>query len=312
MPPIAFCHQLSPADARTWREALLAADPGLPIVEVADLDAESRAAVEVAIVANPDPAVLQQLPRLRWVQSLWAGVDSLVSRVPAAVPIVRMRDPQMAETMAEAVLAWTLYLHREMPHYRQQQTRAEWRQRPLRLPTERRVTILGMGDMGSAAARRLSQQGFPVRGYRRAGSGQSLVPCEVGDAGLDRLLPETDVLVLLLPLTADTRGLIDARRLALLPTGASLINFARGALVDDDALLAALDTGHLDHAVLDVFASEPLPAAHRYWQHPRVTVTPHVSAPTLQASAAPIAAAHLRRYLDHGEIPAAVDRRRGY
>ncbi|MCU0754455.1 MAG: glyoxylate/hydroxypyruvate reductase A [Xanthomonadales bacterium] len=312
MPPIAFCHQLPPAEARAWREALSAADPLLPIVEVAELSAAERAGVEVALVANPDPAVLSTLTGLCWVQSLWAGVDSLLPRVPASVPIVRMRDPQMIETMAEAVLTWTLYLHRELPHYRALQARAEWRPRPQPSAAERRVTILGLGDMGTAAARRLLAQGFPVRGQRRAPVGATLVPCEYGEAGLDRLLPQTDVLVLLLPLTADTRGLIDARRLAQLPAGARLINFARGALIDDDALLAALDAGHLDHAVLDVFATEPLPPVHPYWRHPRVTVTPHVSAPTPKSSAAPIAAANLRRYLEAGVIPAAVDRGRGY
>ncbi len=312
MPPIAFCHQLPPAEARAWREALSAADPALPIVEFAELSAAQRAGVEVALVANPDPATLNGLPGLRWVQSLWAGVDSLLPKVPAAIPIVRMRDPGMIETMAEAVLTWTLYLHRELPQYLAQQARAEWRQRPLRVASERRVTLLGLGDMGTAAARRLLQQGFPVRGYRRAPAGATLVPCVYGETGLDALLAETDVLVLLLPLTDATRGLIDARRLAQLPAGASLINFARGALIDDTALLATLDTGHLDHAVLDVFAHEPLPPKHPYWHHPRVTVTPHVSAPTPKASAAPIAAANLRRYLDTGEIPAAVDRGRGY
>jgi glyoxylate/hydroxypyruvate reductase A len=312
MPPIAFCQQLPPADARAWLAALTAAAPELPIVEAAELSAAERARVEVAVVANPDPAVLSTLPGLRWVQSLWAGVDSLLPRVPVSVPIVRMRDPQMIETMAEAVLTWTLYLHRELPQYLAQQARAEWRQRPLCPAAERRVTILGLGDMGTAAARRLVQQGFPVRGHRRAPAGASVVPCEHDEAGLDALLPQTDVLVLLLPLTDATRGLIDARRLAQLPAGASLINFARGALIDDDALLAALDAGHLDHAVLDVFATEPLPPEHPYWRHPRVTVTPHVSAPTPKSSAAPIAAANLRRYLETGEIPAAVDRARGY
>lgn len=312
MLPIAFCHQLPPAEARAWREALSAADSRLPIVDVAELSAEQRARVEVALVANPDPAVLASLSGLRWVQSLWAGVDSLLPKVPATIPIARMRDPQMIETMAEAVLTWTLYLHRELPQYLAQQVRGEWQQRPLRPATERRVTILGLGDMGTAAARRLQQQGFPVRGYRRAATGTGLVPCEHGEAGLAALLPDTDVLVLLLPLTDDTRGLIDGGRLAQLPAGASLINFARGALIDDDALLAALDAGYLEHAVLDVFATEPLPPGHPYWRHPRVTVTPHVSAPTPKSSAAPIAAANLRRYLETGEIPAAVDRVRGY
>lgn len=312
MSVIAFCHQLPPAEARAWLEALRAADPTLDIVEGQALDARARAAVEVAVVANPDPVALRGLPGLRWIQSLWAGVDRLLDQVPAELPVVRMRDPQMADTMAEAVLTWTLYLHREIPHYLAQQRDRQWLQRPWRLAAERRVGVLGMGDMGMAAALRLREQGFRVRGYRRDRQPDGPIPCESGEAGLDRLLAESDLLVLLLPLTPETRGLIDRRRLARLPAGAGLINFSRGALIDEVALREVLDDGHLSHAVLDVFPAEPLPASSDWWSHPRVTVTPHVSAPTHKGSAAPIAAANLRAYVDRGVIPVAVDRRRGY
>lgn len=312
MSTVAFCHRLPAGEAGAWGEALRAVDPALDLVDAQALSASARARVEVAVVANPDPEVLRGLPGLRWVQSLWAGVDGLLGQLPAALPIVRMRDPQMIESMAEAVLTWTLFLHRELPQYRAQQGRAVWQPRLLRLPGERRVSIIGMGDMGRAAAKRLLQQGFVVRGYARSPRLDSPVECVQGEAALDALLAETDVLVLLLPLTERTRGLLDARRLALLPSGACVINFARGALIDDAALLAALDAGRLDHAVLDVFAQEPLPADSPYWRHPRVTVTPHVSAPTHKPTAARIAVAHLRRYFATGEIPVAVDRTQGY
>lgn len=312
MSTVAFCHRLPAGEAGAWGEALRAVDPALDLVDAQALSASARARVKVAVVANPDPEVLRGLPGLRWVQSLWAGVDGLLGQLPAALPIVRMRDPQMIESMAEAVLTWTLFLHRELPQYRAQQGRAVWQPRLLRLPGERRVSILGMGDMGRAAAKRLLQQGFVVRGYARSPRLDSPVECVQGEAALDALLAETDVLVLLLPLTERTRGLLDARRLALLPSGACVINFARGALVDDAALLAALDAGRLDHAVLDVFAQEPLPADSPYWRHPRVTVTPHVSAPTHKPTAARIAVAHLQRYFATGEIPVAVDRTQGY
>lgn len=312
MSTVAFCHRLPAGEACAWVEALRAVDPELDLVDAQALSASARARVEVAVVANPDPEVLRGLPALRWVQSLWAGVDGLLGQLPPALPIVRMRDPQMIESMAEAVLTWTLFLHRELPQYRAQQGRAVWQPRLLRLPGERRVSILGMGDMGRAAAKRLLQQGFVVRGYARSPRLDSPVECVQGEAALDALLAETDVLVLLLPLTARTRGLLDARRLALLPSGACVINFARGALIDDPALLSALDSGRLDHAVLDVFAQEPLPADSPYWRHPRVTVTPHVSAPTHKPTAARIAVAHLQRYFATGEIPVAVDRTQGY
>lgn len=312
MSTVAFCHRLPAAEARAWLEALRVVDPALDLADAQELSASVRARVEVAVVANPDPEVLRGLPGLRWVQSLWAGVDGLVSQLPPELPVVRMRDPQMIASMAEAVLTWTLCLHRELPQYRAQQLQAVWQPRPLRLPGERRVSILGMGDMGRAAATRLLQQGFVVRGYGRQPRADSPVDCVQGEAALDALLADTELLVLLLPLTERTRGLLDARRLALLPPGACLINFARGALIDDAALLAALDAGRLGHAVLDVFAQEPLPAASPYWRHPRVTVTPHVSAPTHKPTAARIAVAHLQRYFASGEIPAPVDRRHGY
>ena len=154
--------------------------------------------------------------------------------------------------------------------------------------------------MGGTAAARLAAQGYPAQVFGR------------GDGELLPRLARTQVLVNLLPLTEATRGLIDARLLAALPRGAGVVNLARGAHVVDADLLAALDSGHIGHAVLDVFHTEPLPAAHPYWQHPQVTVLPHAAAATDERSAAAVVAANLRALAAGGAIAHLVDRGRGY
>ncbi len=162
------------------------------------------------------------------------------------------------------------------------------------------MLVLGQGQMGRTAAKRIAQQGYAAQGWRRDG------------AALAPLLACSDIVVNLLPLTPDTRGLLDARFFAALPPKASVVNLARGAHVVDADLLAALDSGHLRHAVLDVFHTEPLPAAHPYWQHPRVTVLPHAAAATDARSAAAVAAANLRAARDGQPVQHLVDVARGY
>lgn len=309
---IAFVAQDAEARAR-WVAELQQALPEERIVAFKDLSAEEKKAATIAIVANPDPADLRQLPGLRWVHSVWAGVERLVADLgDSPLTIVRLIDPQLSATMSEAVLAWTLYLHRAIPAYARQQREARWQPQDYVRPERRRVGILGLGQLGAAAARRLAANGFAVSGWSRTAKTLPGMDCRSGTDGLAALLARSDIVVCLLPLTPSTRGLLDAERLALLPRGAALINFARGAIVDDAALHAALDRGDLDHAVLDVFASEPLPAASWHWQHPRVTVLPHCSAPTDRESAARIVAANVSRYRATGELPDCVDRARGY
>ncbi|MTH96718.1 glyoxylate/hydroxypyruvate reductase A [Roseibium sp. RKSG952] len=275
-------------------------------------DTERRAA-RFAIVANPDPQDVARLPNLEWVQSLWAGVERLTAELPADGPrIVRLADPQMAVTMSEAVLAWTLYLHRDMPRYARQQSERRWKEHALITPDQRRIGILGLGALGQAAALRLRANGFRVSGWSRSPKSVAGVDCFHGQNGLEEVLARSGILVLLMPLTSETRGLVNAGLLARLPKGASLINFARGPIVDDTALIEALDAGHLSHAVLDVFSVEPLPAGHPYWSHPAVTVLPHISAPTLAKSAVAILAENIAAYLKTGNIPDSVDRKRGY
>ncbi|WP_280192577.1 2-hydroxyacid dehydrogenase [Delftia sp. PS-11] len=299
--------------AAAWMAALQEAMPEECVVALDTLNADQRAACEVAIVANPQPADLRTLPHLQWVHSVWAGVERLVADLGGSgLPIVRLVDPQLADTMAEAVLAWTLYLHRGMPRYARQQAARQWLAHDGVRAQDRTVSLLGLGALGEASARRLLSAGFQVRGWSRTPKSIAGVQCHAGDAGLHAMLAHTDILVCLLPLTPQTRGIVDARALAALPAGASLINFARGPIVDETALRTALDSARLDHAVLDVFEQEPLPEAAWQWTHPAVTVLPHISAPTDRTSASAIVAANIRRWRATGQLPQAVDLARGY
>lgn len=289
-------------DAQEWAEwlpALTAALPGETLVRAED--DHDPAAVEIAIVANPPAGALRRYPRLRLVQSLWAGVDKLLAdpTIPTDLPIVRMVDPAMNAAMAETALWAVLTLHRGFHVYARQQRDSRWQPHPQRRADEVRVGVLGQGQMGGEVSRQLRTLGYRVTGWRR---GEPLGP----------VLADSEILVNLLPLTPDTRGLLDTARLRQLPRGAALVNLARGAQVVDADLLAALDDGHLSHAVLDVFHQEPLPADHRYWSHPAVTVLPHVAAQTDARSAARVVAQNLAAWRRGEALAHQVDRRAGY
>lgn len=310
---IALVTRLSPEGEQMWLDRLSAAMPGEDIRAFGSLAPEERAAVEIAIVANPDPADLAQLPGLAWVHSLWAGVERLVAELgDFRPPIVRLVDPELARTMSEAALAWTYYVFRDMPLYAAQQRAAQWIQHSYRRPDQTTVGVLGLGELGAAAAARLRDAGFNVAGWSRSPKELPDVTCRSGDDGLAETLAASDILLCLLPLTGQTRGLLDARRLALLPRGAKLINFARGPIIDTPALVAALDRGEVGHAVLDVFDVEPLPSDSPLWRHPAITVLPHVSAATDPDTATAIVAQNIAAYRADGSLPATVDMRRGY
>ncbi len=296
-----------------WAAALRQALPGhhlcLARGEVADKQ------IDAAIVANPPPGQLQGLPRLRLIQSLWAGVDRLLAdaTLPAAVPIARMVDPAMNTAMAETALWATLGLHRGFFGYARQQQQGLWLQHPQRRADELPVLVLGLGQMGRAVAQRLLQQGYPVAAWRRAAAEpQPGVQVHSGTAGLHAALAGARVLINLLPLTPDTRGILDAGLLARLPRGAALVNLARGAHLVDADLLAALASGQIGHAVLDVFQAEPLASGHPFWAHPQVTVLPHVAALTDERSAAAVVAANIDALDRGGPLAHLVRRDAGY
>jgi glyoxylate/hydroxypyruvate reductase A len=312
---ILLCGEFEAAELHEWRQCL-----GDALPEARWLSRDEALAVagriEVAVVANPPPGSLRGLPKLKLIQSLWAGVDRLLQdpTLPPGVPIARMVDPAMNAAMAETALWATLALHRGFFDYARAQRDSRWRPQPQQRADEVAVLVLGLGQMGLTAARRLAQQGYPVRGWSLGPRGTETHGLDVrhGRDALPGLLATARIVINLLPLTPATSGLLDAQCFAALPRGAAIVNLARGAHVVDADLLAALDRGHLSHAVLDVFRSEPLPADHAFWTHPQVTVLPHVAAQTDPRSAAQVVAANLRRCFSGATPEHLVDRSRGY
>lgn len=304
-------------ELHAWRESLQAA---LPEARWLGRDAALAVAgtLQVAVVANPPPGSLQGLPKLRLIQSLWAGVDRLLqdATLPRGVPIARMVDPAMNAAMAETALWATLSLHRRHFDYARAQLEQRWAPLPQRRADAVGVLVLGLGQMGANAARRIAQQGYRVGGWslqpRADPAALDGIECRHGDAALPGLLARSHIVINLLPLTPATRGLLDARFFAALPRGAAIVNLARGAHVVEADLLAALASGQLGHAVLDVFAQEPLPAAHAYWRHPQVTLLPHVAAQTDAASASQVVAANVRALLAGRPLAHLVQPDRGY
>lgn len=311
--PVPFIAAADFADSVAWVNALQNAMPEEKIVLFSSMNDTNKEKCSVAVVANPNPADIQQLPQLRWLQSVWAGVDHLLSdMVRHDLKIVRLIDPDMAKVMAEAVLAWTMYLHRDMPAYKLQQEQQYWRPRNYIRPQHKTIGLLGLGKLGESAAQSLLSANFKVCGWSRNRKEIVNVECFAGYGELQTMLAKSNILICLLPLTRETTGLIDAKKLACLPDGASIINFSRGAILCEEALLAALDSGRLEHAVLDVFSEEPLPIGKWQWRHPRLTMLPHCSAPTDRTTASAIIAENIRRYRKYGAIPKSVDRTCGY
>jgi glyoxylate/hydroxypyruvate reductase A len=300
------------AEWSAWWPALNAALPGERLVRsVAEAAGE---VIDIALVANPPAGALQGLGSLKLIQSLWAGVDKLLAdpTVPTEVPLARMVDPAMNAAMAETALWAVLGLQRDFFDYAASQRAAQWKPLPQRRADDLTVAVLGLGQMGRTAALRLVSHGCRVLGWSTRPSRIDGVATHAGDASLPAVLAAAQIVVNLLPLTPATRGLFNTAAFAQMPRGASLVNLARGAHVVEADLLAALDSGHLHRAVLDVFATEPLPAGHAFWSHPGVTVLPHVAAQTDPRSAAAVVAANVHALRSGLPLAHRVDRARGY
>jgi glyoxylate/hydroxypyruvate reductase A len=270
--------------------------------------------VDIALAANPPWGELATYPNLRFVQSLWAGVDGLLGdpSLPAHLVIARLIDPAMAQTMAEGAIAAVLYLHRQFPAYLQLQAERTWRQLTQPITAHRHVGVLGFGKMGQPVARGLAALGFRVRAWGLSPKSEAGLDYSWGAAGLDKVLANSHILINLLPLTAETTGFLNAGLFKRLPAGAALINLGRGGHLREEDLEEALRTGHLSHAVLDVFRQEPLAAGHPFWSHPQITVLPHVAATTDPESAAPLALQNIMAFRAGRPLTGLVSRARGY
>jgi glyoxylate/hydroxypyruvate reductase len=313
---IAFDARLDGAERDDWWRALTDALPDDDWMDAAVEGTQSARwrEADIAVVANPLPGRLAGCTRLKLIQSLWAGVDRLLAdaTLPLAVPIARMVDPMMNRAMAETAAWAVLSLHRRAFDYAAQQRQTQWRPLPQKRADEVAVLVLGLGQMGRTAALQLAALGYRFSGWSaRAQEVAGIATC-AGWAALPAALGAADIVVNLLPLTDDTRGLFDHARFAQMRRGASLVNLARGSHVVEKDLLVALNSGHLAHAVLDVVETEPLPATHVFWFHPRVTLWPHVAALTDLRSAAALVAANVEAVRRGAPAAHLVDRTRGY
>lgn len=249
--------------------------------------------------------------RARAVLNLWAGVERIITNETLQIPLTRMVDPGLTKGMVEWVTGHVMRYHLGMDAD-VLRTDAKWEPHTPPLAPERHVTVLGLGALGTAVAQQLLGIGFRVTGWARSPKTLEGVTCLHGADGLQQAMTGAEIVVLLLPNTPATQNTLNAETLAQLPKGAFVINPGRGPLIDDDALLAALDTGHIAHATLDVFRVEPLPAEHPYWAHPRVTVTPHIAADTRASTASPVIVENIRRNEAGEPLLNLVDRQLGY
>lgn len=256
---------------------------------------------------------LASMPNLKVLFASGAGIDHIdLNAVPEHVTVVRMVEPGIVNGMVEYTTMSVLALHRNLFDYADMQSRAEWRPIPVMPASARTVGVMGLGVLGQAVLERLGVFGFRLVGWNRSRKSLPGVECFAGDDALPAFLAQCDVLVCLLPLTDATRGILGERLMSLLPPGAALINVARGPHLDHPALLAALDSGRLSRAILDVADPEPLPLDHPFWRHPRVMITPHIASMTQPYTAAPVLLANLRRHMAGEGLRDVVDRGRGY
>ena len=295
-----------------WKPQLARLMPDLEIRVWPDIG--DPRSIDYALVWRPEPGLLASLPNLKLILSLGAGVDHILCdpQRPRDVPIVRLVDSYMTGAMSEYVALQVLRLHRRDLEYSAQQAAGIWRELEHKNATDRPVGILGFGEMGQDAGRKLKAFGFDVAFWSRTERTVDGFAGYFGQAGLPALLGRSEILVCLLPLTAETEGILSARTFALLPKGAGVINAGRGGHLVEEDLIAALDSGRLSAAVLDVFRDEPLPAEHPFWRHPRIVVTPHIAALTNPPTAAPVILDNIRRFEAGLPLLNRVDPERGY
>lgn len=298
--------------AEAWLAAL---GKHLPDLEVRVWpEAGDRAGIDYALVAHPPRGMLKSFPNLKAIFSLWAGIDHFSSdpELPAGIPIVRMVEPGLTRGMTEYVLLNVLFHHRRMLEYLAQEKEKVWKPLDTPLAAERKVGVMGLGALGTDAARVLAALGFDVAGWSRNQKSVPDVTTFHGAEGLEPFLQHCEILVCLLPLTSETRGILNRRTLGLLPEGAAVINAARGELLVDDDLFHAFGTGRVAGASLDVFGYEPLVPEHPFWEHPKILVTPHCAAVTRPDTGAQAVAENIRRLEGGGQLAHVVDLDRGY
>ena len=310
--PDAIAYISRDTDGVLWSKVL---EAGLGPIDFRTLDRlGDKDDIEVVLAWKPPRGLIASFPSVKLIVSLGMGVDHLLAddQLPKGVPIVRIMDDGLVGQMSEYAIYWALRHHRDIDKYAASQKAKRWQPEEFVDTIHRRIGVLGLGTIGQDTARKFAMLGFPTMGWSRTAKTVPGVETFHGPDGLDRLLAKADILVNVVPLTRDTKGLLDAKLFARLPKGAYVINMGRGGHVVDEALLAALDSGHLSGAALDVFNTEPLPQDHPYWTHPKVQVTPHIAGATNPRTASPGVIENIKRIRSGQPLIHTVDPVSGY
>jgi len=296
----------------SWVKHLDRLEPGIEIRVWPDTG--DRDEIDFALSWQHPPGEFKKYRYLKCIASLGAGVDHLLSDpdLPAGVPLTRVVEHSMAQSMSEYVILAVLNYCRQFDDYRTDQSQKKWQPRIPLLAADMRIGIMGLGQLGKDAAGKLIALGFAVSGWRKTPKTIDGVDCFAGTEALNDFLSQTRILICMLPLTPQTKGILNRDTFAKLPAGAYVINVARGAHLVVDDLLAALDTDQLSGACLDVFETEPLPTDHPFWSHPKITVTPHISSITFSRAVAPQIIENYRRSQTGQPLLNVVNPRRGY
>lgn len=299
-----------------WVEMLQGLLPGWDVMSMATASdpASDPASIDFAVVWRPRTGDIARFDNLRAIVSIGAGIDHVLAdaELPQGVPIIRTVGIDLTQRMREYVALHVLRHHRDMPRQLQAQSEADWHAIVVPVAPNRTVGVMGLGNLGAAAAQTLAGLGFATRGWSKSPKEIDGVTCFAGAEGFDAFLDGCEILVNLLPLTDQTRGILSAGLFAKLPNEACIINCARGPHLVDEDLLAALDSGQIKQATLDVFHQEPLPADHPFWHHHTITVTPHVASQIDAGTGGRIIAANLREFAETGTCTDVADAARGY
>ena len=300
----------SGSDNSQWQAALAELLPDMPVYTYPDIP--NTDSIQYALVWNHPQGDLQQYKNLRCILSLAAGMEHLMNDANLPdVPMVSLGDPAMSRDMANYALYWVMDIHRNYDHYRDQQQQQNWQRIDTEMTSEFSVLVLGLGRIATLVSQTIQQAGYRVKAWDFKNKQAEGIDTFAGNEALSALLPEADVVVSCLALNDRSEQLIDNKFLSKMSDHASIINISRGAIIDEAALMTALNRGHLQRAVMDVFAVEPLPTGHELWSHPKVRVTPHMSGPTYARSAARVIVDNIKR-MENGQNPEPIfDRSRG-
>ena len=308
---MSFLYKADPARGAEWRQLFAERAPDLPFRVWPDVG--DPLSVRYLAAWMPPDDLVDGFPNLELLFSVGAGIDQFdLSRVPPQIPVVRMVEPGIIDGMVEYATLATLALHRDLVPYLAQQRNRLWQPIRVRPASTRRVGVLGLGVLGTAVLRQLRSLKFACAGWSRSPRAVDDIPCYAGTEQLPGVLARTEILICLLPLTAETRGILDRELFDRLPRGAGLVNVGRGGHLVEADLLAALEDGRLAGAVLDVTETEPPPADHPFWHHPNILLTPHVASMTQPDTAVSAVLDNIGRHRRGEPLVGLVDRSRGY